>query len=323
MAGGLAMGVGSKRRVVAVVSLTTAFTCVGIGAQSAAPVSWRTTGGPLQHDVAPGDSLVTLGARYGIDWREIALANGLKPGVAIPPGSILQLDNRHVVPAVDDGVTLVINVPQRMLFLAVGESVEGFPVALGRRDWPTPLGEFSVVAKEENPTWEVPASIQAEMRREGRTVLQRVAPGPANPLGAFWLGLSLGSVGVHGTNAPSSIFRHVTHGCVRMHPDDVARLYPLVPLGARGRVVYEPVLLAHTGEGIFLESHPDIYARTGKDPLAFLRDRAAGAGLSGQIDWAEAVRVLRARAGIARRIDRILTESGVAYRRVVLRGGPS
>ena len=303
------MRVDSRLRVIAFVSLTTALICVGTGARGSAPISTRTTGGTFQHDVVRGDSLVSLGARYGIDWREIALANGLKPGVVIVPGSTLQLDNHHIVPALEDEVVLVINVPQRMLFLAIGESVEGFPVALGRRDWPTPLGDFSVVAKEENPTWDVPTSIQDEMRREGRTVVQKVPPGPANPLGAFWLGLSLGSVGVHGTNTPLSIFRHVTHGCVRMHPDDIAGLYPMLPLGTRGRVVYEPILLAQTPEGVFLEAHPDIYKRMGKDPLSSLRESAVAAGISGQIDWAEAVRVLHARAGIARRIDRIRRES--------------
>ena len=71
----------------------------------------------------------------------------------------------------------------------------------------------------------------------------------------------------------------------------------------------EPVLLAETPDGIFLEAHPDIYKRMGKDPLSSLRESAVAAGISGQIDWAEAVRVLHARAGIARRIDRIRRES--------------
>ena len=123
------------------------------------------------------------------------------------------------------------------------------------------------------------------------------------PLGAFWLGLSLGSVGVHGTNAPLSIFRHVTHGCVRMHPDDIARLYPLVPLGARGRIVYEPILLAKTPEGIFLEVHPDVYRRMTSDALSLVRETAATAGVSADIDWAEAAKVLQARRGNATHVD--------------------
>lgn len=288
--------------VLVVVSLTTGLTGAGAGARRVSPVSTHTTGGAFLYEAVPGDSLVSLGARYGIDPREIALANGLKPGGAIAAGLTLRLDNRHSVPVLENEVVLVINVPQRMLFLTGSQPAIGFPIGLGRRDWPTPLGEFAVIAKEENPTWDVPASIQAEMRREGRTVVQRVPPGPTNPLGAFWLGLSLGSVGVHGTNAPLSIFRHVTHGCVRLHPDDIARLYPLVPLGARGRIVYEPVLLANTPDGIFLEAHPDVYRRVTGDVLALIRESATTAGIGGDIDWAEVAKVLKARRGIATRV---------------------
>ena len=289
--------------LIVVVSLTTGLTSIGAGARKVSPVSTRTTGGPFLYEVVPGDSLVSLGARHGIDPREIALANGLKPGGAIAPGLTLHLDNRHIVPIFENDVVLVINVPQRMLFFTGNPPAMGFPVGLGGRDWPTPLGEFSVIAREENPTWDVPTSIQAEMRREGRAVVQKVPPGPSNPLGAFWLGLSLGSVGVHGTNAPLSIFRHVTHGCVRLHPDDIARLYPLVPLGALGRIVYEPVLLAQTPEGILLEAHPDVYRRMTRNALSLVRETATAAGIGGEIDWAEAAKVLQARRGIATRVD--------------------
>jgi L,D-transpeptidase ErfK/SrfK len=296
------MGPGFSARSRVCVGLAMAVTCATVAARGGHDLSTRTTGGAFQYELVTGDSVASLGSRYGIDPREIAAANGLKPGQAVPPGRTLQLDNRHIVPLVGDDVALAINVPQRMLFLIDGDAIAGYPVALGRSDWPTPLGEFTVIAKEESPTWDVPTSIQAEMRREGRPVLQQVPPGPANPLGAFWLGLSLGSVGVHGTNAPLSIFRHATHGCVRLHADDIANLYPRVFLGTRGRVVYEAVLLARTADGIFLEAHPDVYRRTRGDPLSSVREMAAVAGISGEIDWPEVGRVLHARSGIARAV---------------------
>jgi L,D-transpeptidase ErfK/SrfK len=98
-------------------------------------------------------------------------------------------------------------------------------------------------------------------------------------------------------------FRHVTHGCIRMHPDDIARLYPLVPLGGRGRIVHEPILLAQTPEGVFLEAHPDVYRRIDQRALSFVQEGAAAAGIDRAIDWAEASRVLQARRGVARRIN--------------------
>jgi L,D-transpeptidase ErfK/SrfK len=290
-------------QLVVCAGLVTALAGMAAPARRPFVVSSHTTGGPFEHEVVPGDSLVSLGARHGIDAREIALANGLKQDGVIKPGLKLWLDNRHIVPVLDEEMELVINVPQRLLFLMGRESVGAYPVALGRRDWPTPLGEFSVVSKEENPTWDVPASIQAEMRRQGRPVVRKVPPGPANPLGSFWLGLSIDAVGIHGTNAPLSIFRHVTHGCVRVHPGDIADLYSLVPLGARGRILYEPVLLAETAEGIFLEAHPDVYRRMTGDALSLVREAAEQAGISCEIDWSEAAKVLHARRGVGRLVS--------------------
>lgn len=270
-------------------------------ANSSGELSTSITGKVFQYDAVSGDSLAMLGSRFGIDPREIAAANNLKAGAAIVPGTRLDLDNRHIVPPFADNA-LVINVPQRMLFVMGTESIAAYPVALGRPEWPTPLGDFTVTAKEENPTWDVPASIQAEMREEGRPVVQKVLPGPLNPLGAFWLGLSLGSVGMHGTNAPSSIFRHATHGCIRLHADDIAAIYPQLAVGTRGRIVYEPILLARTSQGVFLEAHADVYRRTKGDPLAAVRKIAAAAGISGDIDWAGVGRVLHARSGVARAV---------------------
>jgi L,D-transpeptidase ErfK/SrfK len=264
----------------------------------APPVSCRVTGGVFLHRVSAGESLLSLGARFGVDHHEIARLNGLPPNGAVKAGTTIRVNNRHIVPAQHDDVQILINVPQRMFFYVGLDGEAAFPVALGRRDWQTPLGDFSIVLAEENPTWDVPKSIQEEMRREGKPVLGKVAPGPANPLGDYWLGSSLGSVGIHGTNAPSSIYRHATHGCIRLHPDDIGWLYPRVSLGTRGRIVYEPVLLAETEQGIFLEAHPDVYRRTSGNPLADLRATAAAAGVHG-IDWGTAARVLRERRGIA------------------------
>jgi len=86
------------------------------------------------------------------------------------------------------------------------------------RRLPTPTGSFSILTKEVDPTWDVPVSIRREMKREGKTPLVRVAPGPDNPLGDRWLGLSLPGVGIHGTNAPARIYtirRTAASACIR------------------------------------------------------------------------------------------------------------
>jgi L,D-transpeptidase ErfK/SrfK len=284
---------------VVVVALTAALSNAALGGRSNDPTSSLLTGGVFQHQVGRGESLALLGSRFGVDPRELADRNHLDVRSVLQPGQILSVENFHIVPLGSADVPIVINVPQRMLFLSDAERVAGYPIAAGRRDWPTPLGEFTVVLKEEQPTWDVPASIQEEMRREGRRVVEKVPPGPENPLGDFWLGLSADSVGIHGTNAPSSIFRHTTHGCIRMHPDDIESLFARVSLGARGRIVYEPILLAQTPDGILLEAHPDVYRLEKGDPVARVRAIANAAGIAGEIDWQQVARVLKARRGNA------------------------
>ena len=187
--------------------------------------------------VTRGDTLRSLGSRFGVDPATIARDNGRALDAPLRVGETLSSDNRHIVPALPAGVTLVVNVPQRMLFVATGAGVMAYPAAVGRRDWPTPLGDFSIAAKETNPTWDVPESIREEARRAGRTLPLKVPPGPDNPLGAYWLGLSIGSVGLHGTNAPTSVYQVSTHGCIRLQPHDIAALFGHVSVGARGVLV--------------------------------------------------------------------------------------
>jgi len=139
------------------------------------------------------------------------------------------------------------------------------------------------------------------MIRAGRRPLSKVPPGPDNPLGDRWLGLSLSSVGIHGTNAADSIYRHQTHGCIRLHPDDVRTLFDRVSVGTDGEIVYQPLLLAVIQGHLYLESHRDVYRRA-PDPLARLQATAAAAGLTARIDWDAAVAVIRESAGVPREI---------------------
>jgi L,D-transpeptidase ErfK/SrfK len=253
--------------------------------------------------VRPGDSLTRLGSRFGVSSLLLASANALPRNARLKPGQRLQVDNRHIVPggALVDGV--VLNVPQRMLFVLQGGAVDvAYPVGLGRPDWPTPTGAFKVVSKAQDKAWIVPKSIQEEMEREGKTALSCVPPGPDNPLGKYWLGLSLDGIGIHGTIAPTSVYHFASHGCVRLHSDDIAVLYDKVELGTRGKIVYEPVLLAALADGrILVEVHPDVYSR-GDEPMTVVRDLAFAHGLKDKIDWQRVDRAIQERAGLAREV---------------------
>jgi L,D-transpeptidase ErfK/SrfK len=269
-----------------------------IASEPAIPASHQMVGSVIEYTVARGETLASIGARVGVDVATMAAMNRLQ-GAKLTPGQVLTVDARHIVPAVP-GAFIVINVPQRMLFLVDDNTpVEGFPVGLGGRTWPTPTGRFLILTKEVDPTWDVPVSIQREMQRQGKQPLIKVAPGPDNPLGDRWFGLSLPGVGIHGTNAPASIYHHQTHGCVRLHPDDVRALFDRVQVGAAGEIIYQPVLLAVVEDRVYVESHRDVYRQFSR-PLERLRESADLVHLTEAIDWRLATRVVRDQAGIAR-----------------------
>jgi L,D-transpeptidase ErfK/SrfK len=143
------------------------------------------------------------------------------------------------------------------------------------------------------------------MKRAGTPVIERVLPGPNNPLGAFWIGLDRPGFGIHGTNAPSSIYQFQTHGCIRLHPDDITDLSARAWVGMPGQIVYEPVLLAVTSAGtVLMEAHPDVYRRAG-DLYRHARDVAERRGLASVVDWSRADVVLSQRDGVVTDVTRL------------------
>jgi L,D-transpeptidase ErfK/SrfK len=260
-------------------------------------------GGLTSHVVLPGETLTSLAARFGVDPATIVADNQLAAGRALEPGRELVIDNRHIAPRTIAAGEIVINVPQRMLFYRDGDRVLAYPIAVGRSTWQTPEGPFAVVRMDEEPTWHVPASIRAESARKGHLLPLAVPPGPKNPLGHFWIGLSLNGIGIHGTIAPTSIYQSATHGCIRLQGDSIEDLYGRVTIGTRGRIVYEPVLMAASGQGIYLEVHPDVYRRVTASTSQDVRQLARHLALENRIDWTVAGSEIERRAGVARRVS--------------------
>jgi L,D-transpeptidase ErfK/SrfK len=261
-------------------------------------------GDELVHVTLAGETWASIGARQGVAPVVLAGRNERTLRSPLAAGDAIVVDNRHIVldPAVDG---LLINVPQRLVFyFADGRLLAHYPIAVGRPDWQTPLGAFNVVLRETDPTWDVPPSIQQEMRRAGKPVVTAVPPGPHNPLGQHWLGLSIPGVGLHGTNAPTSIYQFATHGCIRLHPDDIEALFAVVEEGEHGHLVYEPVLVAYDGQDVFVEVHPDRYRRAG-DPLARALDLLNKAGLREMTDLEELVAAVRSAEGLAVPVTKI------------------
>ncbi len=255
------------------------------------------------------DTLTDIARRTGLGYEDMLRANpGVDPWLPGTDTDIV-LPTRYVLPAdARDGV--VVNIAEYRLyyFTRIGEraAVATFPVSIGRMDWETPLGQHRVLSKQARPTWFPPDSIRAEHAAEGDILPRSIPPGPANPLGDYALRLSQSGYLIHGTNKPVGIGMQVTHGCIRMYPEDIAWLFPQVPVGARIHIVNQPLKFGWVGSELYLEAHPPLEGDVA----------AASAGLTGLmalfvqatadrpvvVDWDVMEEVFRARLGIPVRV---------------------
>jgi L,D-transpeptidase ErfK/SrfK len=137
-----------------------------------------------------------------------------------------------------------------------------YPVSIGKMDWHTPLGKTRIVTKTERPSWTPPESVRKEHIANGDPLPAVVPPGPDNPLGLFAMRLDIkpGAYLIHGTNNPIAVGMAVTHGCIRMYPEDIEALFPLVPVGTPVYLVNEPLKMAWIDGQLVLEAHPPVNA---------------------------------------------------------------
>ena len=267
-------------------------------AETIVPVSHEISGTRTQYAVGPKDSADSIAARFGEPVLTMSLDNDDDP----IEGNVIDIDSRHIAPIMGNGI--VVNIPQRMLFLIRdGHVAEAWPVTVGRPDWQTPRGSFYIEARTKNPTWHVPPAIRAEMEDEGIDVDKEVKPGASNPLGKLWMGLDHGGIGIHSTNHPKSIFRYGSHGCIRLAPESAQALFDSIGHSEPVEIIYAPVSMATLADGeIFLESDSDPYG-LGHPDIEQVREAARNAGVENQIDWSAASQALVTVEGIARRID--------------------
>ncbi|HYA36306.1 MAG TPA: L,D-transpeptidase family protein, partial [Candidatus Binataceae bacterium] len=162
----------------------------------------------------------------------------------------------------EDGDGAVERVRAHQRGLALAHVVYTFPVGLGRFDWKTPVGSFTVRGKTKDPTWVVPDDIYKEhLERDGEA--DHMIPGgdPDNPLGHYRIELTLPQYALHGTNVPWGVGMEVSHGCVRLYPEDIERLFSKVKVGTPGSFVYQPVKFGWRGDALYVEVHDDLYGR--------------------------------------------------------------
>ena len=225
-------------------------------------------GADQQVEAKREDTLYDLARLYSLGSEELVRVNpGVDPWLP-KAGTRLVVPGRFILPNVPrEGI--VVNLPEHRLYYfpkprrGMKPQVISFPVSIGKMDWHTPIGTTRVIAKHKDPAWYPTASVRAEHAAEGDILPAVVPAGPDNPLGTRALRLAAGdgTYMIHGTNNPIAVGLAVTHGCIRMYPEDIEALFPLVPVGTKVRIINEPVKVAWVDGELLLEAHPPIDAQ--------------------------------------------------------------
>ena len=208
------------------------------------------------HIVVPKETLSDIVRNYGLGYNELSLLYPKMDPWLPSPGQNLVIPTQWILPSTKlFGV--VINLPEFRLYYFIPKTkmVSTYPVGIGDVGWETPVAASHIIYRQVDPTWLVPKSLRAKY---GATT---IPPGPKNPLGKYWLGLSLSGYGIHGTNAPWGIGKRVSHGCIRLYPEHIALLFENVSVNTPVEIIYEPVKIGFQDQNIFIEVHPDIYNR--------------------------------------------------------------
>lgn len=253
------------------------------------------------------DTLSDVARAHDVGFDEIVRANPAVDHWLPGKGTRVIVPDWHILPQTPR-TGIVLNLPEMRLYYYLPRQrgkparVMTFPVSIGRMDWSTPLGLTRVSARITDPAWYPPVSIRDEHAADGEPLPDKIAPGPDNPLGQYALQLAIPGYLIHGTNKPYGVGMRVSHGCVRLYPEDISRLFHDVPVGTPVRIINQPYKAGWYHGVLYFEAHPPLEEdrtamRDNLTPavgvvLAATRQRAA------RIDWDKVTRAAVAARGI-------------------------
>ena len=247
------------------------------------------------------DTFPDIARRFNLGFEELVNANPDVDPWLPGEGTEILLPTRFVLPDAPRTGIVVNLAAMRLYYFPPAQAgtprrVVTHPVGIGRIDWKTPEGQTRIVSKTEAPTWYPTRSIRREYAANGDPLPAVVPPGPDNPMGRHALRLGWPKYAIHGTNKPPSIGLRGTHGCLRLYPEDIARLYRDVPIGTVVRVVNQPTLFGWRGDDLYVQTYP-VLGDDGRDQNLVTQTALSAAVASSAV---------RLEAGSEVRIDRAL-----------------
>ncbi|MDH5202804.1 MAG: L,D-transpeptidase family protein [Nitrospirota bacterium] len=215
------------------------------------------------YKVKEGESLIEIARDFDLGYNEIVDSNpGLDPYIP-GTGISVKIPASWVLPDVALYNGILINLSEMRLYYFFTQKelklVRTFPIGIGDEGTDTPVGKYRIIEKLVKPSWHVPKSI----KKEKPELPNVVPPGPDNPLGSHALRLSLNTILIHGTNKPWGVGRRVSHGCIRLYPEDIPKLFQLVPNGAKVTIIRQPVKVGLKNNKVYIEVHKDDSLSTG------------------------------------------------------------
>ena len=157
---------------------------------------------------------------------------------------------------------IVLNIPEMRLYYYPpkgkngSQEVHTYPLGVGREGWNTPYIKTMIVEKKIKPSWHPPKSIRKEHEEAGDPLPKIVKPGPDNPLGSYAMRLGRRDYLIHGTNKPYGIGMRISHGCIRLYPEDIKELFSKVSLETPVNIINQPYKIGVKDDVIYLEAHP-------------------------------------------------------------------
>ena len=233
------------------------FTFPDLHASGAFPMDDASTsliGSTMSHTIRDGETLVILARAYDVGYNEITFANpDVDPWVA-ETGTQAVIPTSWLLPEIlHKGILINLAEMRLYYFFTIDRTnyVSTYPIGIGREGFNTPTGDYRVTLKVKDPIWKVPEDI----RKEKPELPAFVHPGEDNPLGKYWLQLSVDGYGIHGTNKPYGIGRRVSHGCIRLYPEDIEILSNFIEPGTPVKIINEPVKVGVVHGHVFIEVH--------------------------------------------------------------------
>lgn len=206
------------------------------------------------------DTLLDIARANGLGYHDIKLVNPDIDTWLPGEGEEIILPSQFILPhASRKGI--ILNIPEMRLYYFRRQqgkplTVFTYPLGVGREGWDTPYMKTRIIQKKKNPYWYPPKSIREEHAEQGDPLPRRVSPGPDNPLGKYALRLGVPQYLIHGTNKPYGIGMRVSHGCIRLYPEDIEQLFSQIDLGTPVHIINQPYKVGHHQGRIFLEAHP-------------------------------------------------------------------